>query len=130
MKPKSELGFSVGGFSANVSYQPPFNRQAGCDRLALEITELSEVLLMMTTPAWKRVCLWAQARVAEYDRKIVDLCRNQKKNEYQIAVMTDARDMLDSFMQQINNRVSQLESKQQELETLKKGAAVPLSPTG
>lgn len=124
----SELGFSIGGISAHVGYEKPFDRKAEVGQLSIEITELSEVLLMMTTPAWKRVCAWAQDRVAGYEQDVIALSRDQDKNEKQIAVLMGARDMLDGFMQSINNRVSALPHKQQELETL--GAAVAPSPPG
>lgn len=125
----SELGFSIGGFSANVSYEPPFNSKAEIERLVNEISELSDVGIMMQMLGWKHVCRWAEGTVREYDRQIVALSTDLDKNKKKIEVRKNLRDMLDSFMRGVNGRVSTLPGKQQELEVLQ-GAAVESSPQG
>ncbi len=125
----SELGFSIGGFSANVSYEPPFDAKIEIERLVNEIMELSEVGAMMQMPGWKHTCRWAEGTVREYDRQIVALSTDLEKNKKKIEVRKNLRDMLDSFMRGVNGRVSTLSGKQQELEVLQ-GAAVELSPQG
>lgn len=124
-----ELGFSIGGASAHIGYQKPFDRQAEIERLSEEITELSGVAVLMATPAWKLICDWTAVRVSGFEKQVIALARDRNKNENKIAGLMDLRDTLDSFMLSINNRVASLPHKQQELNVLI-GASVTPSPSG
>ena len=125
----SGLGFTLGGVSANISYDKPFNAEVEVARLSKEVNELSEVSATMHTPGWKNICRWAADTVSDYDRQIVSLSSDVDKNKKQIEVRKNLRDMLDSFMRGVNNSVATLPQKQHELEQLT-GAAVAPSPQG